>query len=77
MGFNEAGEDEALSSSRLDIVTCHISPHTWQESHQSRWSASFFSSAMRVSPQRGQAGDFRNWRTGMVIGGTIEDSVRV
>src|SRR4029077_6074183 len=58
-GFNEAGEEEALSSRWPDIVTCHISPHTWQESHQSRWYASFFSSAMRVSPQRGQAGDLR------------------
>jgi hypothetical protein len=55
--FNEAGEEAALSSGRLDIVTCHISPHAWQESHQSRWSAFFFSNAMRVSPQRGQAGD--------------------
>ena len=40
-------------------LTCHISPHAWQESHQSRWYASFFRSAMRVSPQRGQAGDLR------------------
>jgi hypothetical protein len=58
-GFNAAGEEEALSSRWLDILTCHSSPHMWQESHQSRRHASFFSNAIRVSPQRGQAGDLR------------------
>jgi len=59
VGFNEAGEEESLPSRWPDIVTCHTSPQMWQESHQSRWYASFFSSAMRVSPQRGQVGDLR------------------